>query len=102
MDSLLMKVKSRLTKALLAAVSVSLLLLVLACGATSEPQDAGAPVETSAAADPVVEQAVVEIGQEVGNRIPDFNLALADGTTVSATSLVGKGQPAFLFFFATT
>ena len=102
MDSPFRTHKTRLARVLLTAVSVSLLLLLLACGATSEPQGVEAPVEPSAVADPVVEQAVVETGQEVGNRIPEFTLALADGTTVSATSLVEQGQPAFLFFFATT
>ena len=43
-----------------------------------------------------------EVGHQVGNLVPDFTLALADGSTVTATQLVEEGRPAFLFFFATT
>ncbi len=43
-----------------------------------------------------------EVGHQVGNLVPDFTLALADGSTVTAAQLIGEGRPAFLFFFATT
>ena len=46
--------------------------------------------------------AVAEPGAEVGYRIPDFTLELADGSRVTAAELVARGQPTFLFFWATT
>lgn len=46
--------------------------------------------------------AVAEPGAEVGDRIPDFTLELADGSRVTAGELVARGQPTFLFFWATT
>ena len=94
--------KSRLTRDILAAASALLLLLVLACAPTSEPQEMEAPLESAGSAAPVVEQPLVEIGNDIGNRIPDFTLELAEGATVTSASLVEQGQPAFLFFFSTT
>ncbi len=44
----------------------------------------------------------IEVGAEEGDRIPAFNLGLADGTTISSAQLVDDGRPTFLFFFATT
>ena len=44
---------------------------------------------------------VSEIGNQVGDRMPDFTLELADGGTVTAAGLVAEGQPTFLFFWAT-
>ena len=41
-------------------------------------------------------------GHQVGYRIPDFALELADGGAVTAADLVAQGKPTFLFFWATT
>ena len=41
------------------------------------------------------------VGNRVGYRIPDFELALADGSQVSSAALVEEQQPTFLFFWAT-
>ena len=41
-------------------------------------------------------------GHQVGYRIPDFALELADGRAVTVADLVARGQPTFLFFWATT
>lgn len=46
--------------------------------------------------------AVAEPGSEVGYRIPDFTLEMADGSRVTAAELVARGKPTFLFFWATT
>lgn len=46
--------------------------------------------------------AMAEPGAEVGDRIPDFTLELADGSRVTAAELMARGQPTFLFFWATT
>ncbi len=74
-------------------------LLAAACGSSdaqpeSQPQ---APASTSDATD------VVKIGNEIGNRLPNFELTLTDnGEKLTSTGLVESGRPAFLFFFATT
>ncbi len=41
------------------------------------------------------------IGTTVGKRIPDFDMVLNNGNTVTTGSLIGEGKPTFLFFFAT-
>ena len=41
------------------------------------------------------------IGTTVGKRIPDFDMLLNNGITVSTSGLIGEGKPTFLFFFAT-
>ena len=42
----------------------------------------------------------VAVGSSVGERAPEFTLSLADGSTVTATSLIQAERPAFLFFFS--
>ncbi len=46
--------------------------------------------------------AAVAPGHQIGYRIPDFALELADGGAVTAADLVAQRQPTFLFFWATT
>ena len=48
---------------------------------------------------PIVSQA--DIGNNVGDHIPPFNITLVDGTEVSSESLLSSGKPVFLFFTAT-
>ena len=43
----------------------------------------------------------LEIGYDVGNHVPDFDLKLVDGRTVNSAELVSGDKPAFYFFFAT-
>lgn len=43
---------------------------------------------------------LAETGTNVGNRIPDFELVLLDGSTVASGDLVQRRKPAFLFFHA--
>lgn len=43
----------------------------------------------------------LDTGNQIGYRIPDFTLALADGSTVTSESLVEEGKPTYLFFWAT-
>ena len=43
----------------------------------------------------------VKIGGSVGERIPDIEITLIDGSTVQTADLIANGQPTFLFFFAT-
>ena len=42
----------------------------------------------------------VQIGYSVGERVPDFQLTLVDGSTFSAQDLISEGRPVFLFFTA--
>jgi peroxiredoxin len=41
------------------------------------------------------------VGNDVGQRIPDFAIALVDGSTVTSEELLARRQPTFLFFFET-
>ncbi len=41
------------------------------------------------------------VGNDVGERVPDFTLTLVSGETVTSADLIESGQPTFLFFAAT-
>ena len=59
------------------------------------------PTPTATAVPPTPTPApAVRVGSSVGERTPEFTLSLADGSTVSATSLIQAERPTFLFFFA--
>ncbi len=51
---------------------------------------------------PAAAESLPDVGNEVGNRIPDITLDLVGGATVSSVSLIEEGQPTFLFFTSTT
>ena len=71
----------------------------------AEPQPAAKPepaTEPQATEAPAVVEPMAEVGNQVGNRIPDFTLDLVGGATVSTVSLVEEGKPTFLFFTSTT
>lgn len=86
-----------------------LLILALACGASGvaiTPTTTPTPLgRTSAPPTPVAPiptpTAAVRIGSGVGERVPDFQMRLADGSVVTSAHLLSEGQPVFLFFFAT-
>ncbi len=63
------------------------------------PEPTAEPHATEA---PVVKEPLAEVGNQVGNRIPDFTLDLVGGATVSTAKLIEEGKPAFLFFTSTT
>ena len=67
-----------------------------------EPTATPVPPEPTATSAPVAQEPLPDLGNRVGNRIPDFTLELVDGATVTSASLVEQGRPTFLFFFATT
>ena len=69
--------------------------LAAACG-SEEP---AAPSPTVA---PVQSAIDFKIGNNIGDRIPDFEIVLTDGTPITSAGLLQNGRPAFLFFFATT
>ena len=92
---------------------VGLLGISLACGASTSsslgrdtPPDvasngrATASILTSTPAPPSP-STNVDVGNKVGNRVPEFSVRLADGSTVGSASLVSTRKPAFLYFFAT-
>lgn len=61
------------------------------------------PPPTATAVPPTPTPApAVRVGSSVGERVPEFTLSLADGSTVSATSLIQSERPTFLFFFSRT
>ncbi|MCI0869878.1 MAG: hypothetical protein J4O08_09185, partial [Chloroflexi bacterium] len=41
-----------------------------------------------------------EVGYGVGNRVPDFELTLVDGSTFTYQDIISRGEPVFLFFTA--
>ena len=87
-----------------AALAVLAAVAALACGASGQGNarsaslpEAAPPAEAtvqSPAADP-------DVGSSVGDRAPDFEMRLADGTLVTFASLIAESRPAFLYFFAT-
>ena len=109
MVPILLAIRPKWTLATLGLAALGL--LALGCGVSSpplnaEPVAAGArsAAETRTSPDLVHGLAVdgPEVGAEVGNRVPEFELGLADGSTITATDLLSSSRPTFLFFFATT
>ena len=108
-------------KSLAGSISSLGLLLTLACGSVVSPVEpeattataVGPTVESAAPASPTApvvpsETAGVEpvpasyvVGNDVGERIPDFAITLVDGSTVTSGELLAQEQPTFLFFFET-
>ena len=70
-------------------------LAAVACG-SEEP---AAPSPTVAPAASAID---FKIGNNIGDRIPEFEIVLTDGSPISSAGLLENGRPAFLFFFATT
>ena len=60
------------------------------------------PVAPAPTAPPQAEAVEVKVGTGVGDRVPEFEISLTDGTLVSAAELQESQRPAFLFFFSTT
>lgn len=78
----------------IALVAVAIVGVVLFNG--SGDQDGHAPVTVL-----VVSPEDAVPGIAIGNKIPDFDFQLNNGTVISAANLVDEGQPTFYFFFAT-
>jgi hypothetical protein len=66
---------------------------------TPQPVETGSTPTATATAEGKTNGASVPVGSEVGERIPDFALNLANGSTVTSQQLLSQGQPAFLFLF---
>ena len=63
--------------------------------AVPAPQPTATPVA-------VVVEPTPEVGNKVGNRVPDIGLELVGGSMVSTSGLIEQGKPTFLFFTSTT
>jgi hypothetical protein len=63
-----------------------------------EPAASEVPPES---ADAEAVRVPINIGSNVGDRIPDFAIKLVDGSTVTSAELLAQRQPTFLFFFET-
>ena len=88
-------------------------LVAAACGSSeTAPPAAPAPTAAPAVAAPTTAPPVVpapqaaavdvKVGTGVGDRVPEFEISLTDGTLVSAAGLKESQRPAFMFFFSTT
>ena len=74
---------------------------ITAAAPTAVPTVPSAPTATAVPTAPTPTPApAVAVGSSVGERVPEFTLSLADGSTVSATRLIQAERPTFLFFFA--
>ncbi len=76
---------------------LTLAALTLACSAETPP-----PTNTTQALAHGLPLGDATVGHQIGNIIPEFTLALADGSTITSTQLVNDSRPTFLFFFAST
>ena len=63
--------------------------------AAPAPQPTATPVA-------VVVEPPPEVGNQVGNRVPDLGLELVGGSMVSTSGLIEQEKPTFLFFTSTT
>ena len=82
-------------KRVLAICTALVALLAAACGSEETPAPSPIVAPASSAID-------FKIGNNIGDRIPDFEIKLTDGTPITSAGLLQNGRPAFLFFFATT
>ena len=73
---------------LIAVIAVTI--ATLSCGASDS--------ETIAPTSP----AEVKTGPGLGERVPEFQISLTDGTPVTSSGLIAEERPAFLYFFSTT
>ncbi|MDE2823063.1 MAG: hypothetical protein OXK79_06120 [Chloroflexota bacterium] len=104
-------------------VATLALLVAVACGSDSEPSTepqtsdttsttsppaapppAAVPAPTSApdpTAAPAPSEETVNVGHRVGDRAPDYMLALTGDRQVNSADLVAEGKPVFILFHAT-
>ena len=89
--------------AILTAMAASLA-LALACGADGGETDAAA--RSSAVSETAVQPTAVastgNVGFNLGDRIPEFEISLTSGEPLTSAQLRASERPAFLFFFSMT
>ena len=66
--------------------------------AAAAPAPSSAPEPTAA---PANSEETINIGHRVGDRAPDYMLALTGDRMVSSAELVAEGKPVFILFHAT-
>ena len=86
-------------KTLSAIALLTALAIATAVACASNEADTPPP---SAPAVPTASAIDFQIGNNIGDRIPDFDITLTDGTPVTASLLLERERPAVLFFFGTT
>ncbi len=83
-----------------ALAAVAAVALFAACGSAGGESSAGA--ETAPAVLPTVVTASGEVGFDLGDRIPEFEITLTGGEPLTSAQLRASERPAFLFFFSMT
>lgn len=65
---------------------------------------ANVPAPSAQAEQPATEPAAAtveaQVGYSVGDRVPEFQLALSDGSTFTSEDIISENRPVFLFFTA--
>ena len=90
---------------LIAPLAAFTLAFTLACGTGSGSDTAERQAEPSPAVQTERAETVAptgEIGFELGDRIPEFEISLTSGESLSAAQLRASERPTFLFFFSMT
>ena len=77
---------------------VGFLVLSFACSAQISNTEM-APETSSLASDSRSQN--VNIGTQVGERLPEFSMRLKDMSSITLEDFVAEGKPVFLYFFAT-
>ena len=70
-------------------------LLMLAGIACNDSQSNKLPDDTK-----ITDSVIKDVGHQVGNLSPKFEITLTNGETVSSTNLLQNKTPVFLFFFS--
>ncbi len=86
----------------LTAIGVALIsALIVACGAP----ELDTPAASEAAAAPSEPTAIAfsgKTGFDIGDRVPEFEISLTNGSPLTSAEIQSSERPAFLFFFSMT
>ena len=89
----------------LGIVTIAIAALILACGtqpsAPPTPDTASPTASPERPVPPTTSPPEAAVGNEVGNRVPDFDMQLPDGSFVATSDLLAAEKPVFLIFFTT-
>ena len=91
---------------LIAPLALAAFVLALACGSEGGGATAVRPSSAPSTAAQAERAETVaptgEIGFELGDRIPEFEISLTSGEALSSARLRASERPTFLFFFSMT
>ena len=76
-------------------VALAVVLLILVVGGIFYSTSTSSEQASSASI------AGIDVGGDVGDQVPGFDMRLVNGSTINSTELVSAEKPAFYFFFAT-